>query len=326
MTPRAFLVIVAMAAASAAVSIGARRTAGVPGSTAAPTIRLTAVAAQGLWTDEEVTAANAWRSDFRPAQPVLRRGEAVRLRLESADVVHTFTLPELGIDRVEVYPGRVVEIVATPGRAGTFPYYCTTVCGETHFAMRGAIRVDDEVRASDARPPATVRRYWQEPPPPPAEGRLARGAWRFRQVGCVTCHGEGGRGGVGNPNSMNALVPELATLSRRSFLFTPADVESFLRLLDSPIPLERVQAAPRVPLFTAVRTQHLALRRLVREGRQSTRLDPSGLRPPLDMPAWGSRLTDEEVDEILSYLISQGATADRPAVDAHSSIREGEVQ
>ena len=325
MTMRPLLVLVGVAAAAAA-AIAAHQRASGPSPRTLPTLTLTAVMAQGLWTDEDVTAANSWRRDFRAARPVLRRGEATGLRLASADVVHTFSLPELGIDPVEVYPGRVVEIVVTPPRTGTFQYYCTTVCGEAHFAMRGVLQVVDEGRTAEVAPAPTGDRYWEAVPPSGDAGPQAVGGWLFRQKGCLTCHGEGGRGGVSNPNSMNAVVPELATLARRTFLFTPADVAAFRQLLDSGTPLEHVRAAPHVPLFTSVRTQYLALRQLVREGRRSAKLDPSGPRPPLDMPAWESRLSNEEIDGILAYLLSRSETDDPSLVNPHSSIREGEVQ
>jgi mono/diheme cytochrome c family protein len=291
-----------------------------------PTVTLTAIMAQGIWTDEEVTAANSWRRDFRVARPVLRRGETVRLRLASADVVHSFAAPGLGIERTEVYPGRVVDVVVTPGEARTFEYYCTTVCGEAHFAMRGFLRVVDEGQLSEALPVRPGGRYWQATAPTGNGAPSAIGAWHFRQKGCVTCHGEGGRGGVPNPNSMNEVVPELATLARRTFLFTRADVAAFRELLASGTQLDRVQAVPDVSLFTSVKTQYLALRQLVREGRRSAKLQPSGPRPPLDMPAWESRLTDEEIDKILAYLLSLSEADDGSLADPRSSTRKGEVQ
>jgi hypothetical protein len=125
---------------------------------------------------------------------------------------------------------------------------------------------------------------------------------------------------------MNAVVPELATLARRTFLFTPADVAAFRGLLASGTPLDRVQVAPDVPLFTSVKTQYLALRQLVREGRRSAKLQPSGPRPPLDMPAWESRLTDEEIDKVLAYLLSLSESDDGSLAVPVSSIRKGEVQ
>jgi len=105
------------------------------------TLELTGLMRQGIWTDERVTAANAWRDDFRPARPVLVVGEPVRLRLASADVVHAFALPDLGVAPIEVYPGRPVEVVVVPREAGVFAFYCTTVCGDAHFAMRGVVQV-----------------------------------------------------------------------------------------------------------------------------------------------------------------------------------------
>ncbi len=129
-------------------------------------------------------------------------------------------------------------------------------------------------------------------------------AWHFKQRGCITCHGEGARGGVPNPNSMNAQVPELATLARRTFLFTPADVTAFREVLLSGAALDRVPRTSAVPLFPTVKTQYLAFRQTVREGRRSARLRQDGPRPPLDMPAWRSRLSDDEIDQILAYLLS----------------------
>lgn len=324
MPRRAPFLLVVVAGTAAAVALPGHLKTNPVGPRPIPTATLTAIMAQGIWTDEDVTALNSWRRDFRAARPVLRRGETIRLRLKSADVVHTFSVPALGIEPAEVYPGRVVDIVVTPGDAGAFEYYCTTVCGEAHFAMRGFLRVVDAGQAPETLPVRPGGRYWQATAPVGDGGPSAVGAWHFRQKGCVTCHGEEGRGGIPNPNSMNAVVPELATLARRSFLFTPADVAAFRELLASGSPLERVQAAAAVPLFTSVKTQHLALRQLVREGRRSAKLEPSGPRPPLDMPAWESRLTDEEIDTILAYLLSLSEAHHASLADPVSSTRKGE--
>lgn len=275
-----------------------------------PTITLTALMDQGTWTDREVDAASAWRDDFPPARPLLRVGETVRLRLASADVVHAFALPALAIDPVEVYPGEPVEIVVTPRQAGVFEYYCTKVCGPGHFAMRGFVTVlpadGGDPAPAPHRPGAA---YWRAPPPPADAGTPQLGAWLYRQQGCVTCHGEAGAGGVPNPNSMNPQVPPLAELDRRTFLFTADDAAAFTSLLDSAPDLESVESAPEVPLFPVVRTQYLATRDLVANGRRSVPLDPTGPRPPLDMPAWGARLTDREIDAILSYLLTLNGRA-----------------
>lgn len=323
MKPRHLELVVASVVLSslvAAVAVPLRVEAGKREAREArtPTITLTGLMDQGAWTDEEVTAGNAWRRDFRRAFPRLRLGETTRLRLASADVVHSFAAPGLGIDPVEVYPGEVVELTVTPRTSGVFEYYCTTVCGEPHFAMRGFL----EVLPADggASPPVPERPgegYWLAPPPPAGSGTVARGAWLYRRQGCVTCHGEAGAGGVPNPNSMNAMVPGLASLARRTFVFTAADVDAFLAVLERGAPLEAVEDVPAVPLFPIVKKQYLATRQLVGDGRRSAKLDPSGPRPPLDMPAWGARLSDSEIDAVLAYLLTlnggAGAGAGPPA-------------
>ena len=288
-------------------------------------LTLTAVMAQGVWTDEEVTAANSWRRDFRVAHPVVRRGQTLRLRIKSADVVHAFSAPALGVDPVVVYPGRVVELAVTASRTGVFDYYCTTVCGEPHFAMRGSLRVvEDGDPAVTPRKPSAME-YWREPQPRAEAGPLALGAWHFRQKGCITCHGPAGRGGISNPNSMNAVVPDLATLARRAFLFTRKDVVAFRDVLLSGRPFVVSSEAVGVPLLAAVRTQYLAHRQLVREGRQSARLAAKGPRPPLDMPAWQSRLTEREIDLILAYLVDLGDADATPAKPV-TPVSKGEAQ
>lgn len=285
---------------------------------AAPVIELTGVMAQGVWTDERVTGANVWRRDFRNARPVLAVGKPTKLRLASADVVHTFSAPELGIDPVEIYPGKVVELLVTPKASGRFQYYCTTVCGRAHFAMRGFFEVTDDGLAKQASPPEHDAAYWLAPEPPAAAGIAARGEWLFRQQGCVTCHGERGSAGVRNPNSMNARVPILSDLARRTFLFTRADAEAFARLVADHPGLADVTEARQVPLFPVVKRQYQATVTLVRGGRRSSRLDPAGPRPPLDMPAWGARLPDRDIEAILTYLLTHGslpAPTDRRATD-----------
>lgn len=55
-------------------------------------------------------------------------------------------------------------------------------------------------------------------------------------------------------------------------------------------------------------------------------LQPSGPRRPLDMPAWQSRLTDQEIDTILAYLLSLSESEDGSLADPRSFTRKGEVQ
>jgi len=284
------------------------------------TLDLTGLMRQGIWTDERVTAVNVGRDDFRPARPVLVVGEPVRLRLASADVVHAFALPELGVAPVEIYPGRPVEVVVVPRKAGVFPFYCTTVCGDAHFGMRGVVQVIETPGgqvgggapgvAAASLPATPGRDYWRVEAPADDARMVAQGAWIFRRQGCVTCHGEAAAGGVANPGAMNATIPALADLARRTFLFTSADAESLVRALEHG-PLTELDQAPEIPLYAVVKKQYLATHQLVASGRVAAAMDPTSPPPPLEMPAWGARLSGRDIDSVLAYLLtlSQDRTA-----------------
>ncbi|MBI3319417.1 MAG: cytochrome c [Candidatus Omnitrophica bacterium] len=48
-----------------------------------------------------------------------------------------------------------------------------------------------------------------------------------------------------------------------------------------------------------------SLKDLIRNGRQPVpRLDTSRPRPPLYMPAWKDRVSEEELDDLVEYLFS----------------------
>ena len=88
---------------------------------------------------------------FSPDRLTLRVGERVRLRLSSPDVVHGLTIPGLGVNVDEIYPGKVVEVDVTLEKPGRYAFACTRWCGADHWRMRGVIEVVD----LSPRPPAT---------------------------------------------------------------------------------------------------------------------------------------------------------------------------
>ncbi len=296
--------------------------AGIVGPTAAPlyyeaasvgkwippdgqVITLTGVGHDGVWTDEEVTGANYWRRSFRPARPTLEVGKPVLLRLKSGDVIHTFYLPALGIGPVEVYPGHVAEIAVTPQVEGVFEFYCRTVCGMPHFAMRGVVIVGSRNLEAKVGPAPERVEYWREPPPPEDAGLVRRGEWLFRQKGCFTCHGPAGQGGVPNLNYVKDTVPALNILSQTMFLFSPEDVRFVVEHLERRVPLESLEQDAPVPRFSVVLAQYESIRDVIRRGNPAGKKDPSGPIPPLEMPTWKSRLSDADIDAIIAYLLTQ---------------------
>jgi mono/diheme cytochrome c family protein/plastocyanin len=99
----------------------------------------------------EIVARVPEQGGFSPDRVSLRAGERVRLRLSSPDVVHGLTIPGMGVDIDQIYPGRVVEVDVTPTRPGRYAFACTRWCGADHWRMRGVIDV-----TGDAPLPATT--------------------------------------------------------------------------------------------------------------------------------------------------------------------------
>jgi heme/copper-type cytochrome/quinol oxidase subunit 2 len=76
--------------------------------------------------------------------PVIRvkKGERIVLKLESSDVVHGFSLKDLGIFVSEgIHPGRVTIVRFTADRTGTFTFSCNAICGKQHDKMKGTLVV-----------------------------------------------------------------------------------------------------------------------------------------------------------------------------------------
>jgi cytochrome c oxidase subunit 2 len=85
--------------------------------------------------EPRVVEITARRFEFSPAEVVLRKDEAVTLRLRSLDVTHGFFQRGLGID-LEIEPGKVTEVTITPRSAGRYVTICDHFCGSGHGNMK----------------------------------------------------------------------------------------------------------------------------------------------------------------------------------------------
>ena len=67
-------------------------------------------------------------------------GRAVRVRLRSKDVIHSFFLPNFRVKQ-DAVPGMTPEVVFFPTRTGQFELACAELCGLAHYRMRGFFNV-----------------------------------------------------------------------------------------------------------------------------------------------------------------------------------------
>ena len=75
-------------------------------------------------------------------------GRAVKVRLRSKDVIHSFFLPNLRVKQ-DVVPGMGIEVWFMPDKAGQYEIACAELCGNAHYRMKGALTVDESQAAFD---------------------------------------------------------------------------------------------------------------------------------------------------------------------------------
>lgn len=84
----------------------------------------------------------AHRFEFSPSKISLEKGETVKLRLTSTDVVHGFFQRALKIDEL-IEVGKITDVTLTPRTAGTFTVICHHFCGVHHASMKMTIVVTE---------------------------------------------------------------------------------------------------------------------------------------------------------------------------------------
>lgn len=70
--------------------------------------------------------------------------QQVVLKMESADVIHSFWVPEFRVKQ-DVVPGRVTEYRITPILVGAYKVRCAELCGASHAFMESPVIVDTQV-------------------------------------------------------------------------------------------------------------------------------------------------------------------------------------
>jgi cytochrome c oxidase subunit 2 len=123
----------------------------------------------GVVTANEVHLPASSPGDRRPAY----------LALESADVIHSFWIPQLA-GKTDVVPNRRNHMWVEPMETGTFLGQCAEYCGTQHAKM--LLRVIVEKPDEFAR--------WAEAQRKPAVTDTTVGAGRavFQQTACINCH------------------------------------------------------------------------------------------------------------------------------------------
>lgn len=81
-------------------------------------------------------AVDNW--SFSPNVINVKQGEKITLQLIGGDGIHSFAVPELGLN-VRVEPGQTVSVELPTDQAGTFDAMCRIPCGPGHKDMKATI-------------------------------------------------------------------------------------------------------------------------------------------------------------------------------------------
>ena len=152
--------------------------------------------------------ASMWKWDFEYPNGTVTTGELhvpvdrpVRLVMSSADVLHSFFVPEFRAKQ-DVLPDRYSSVWFTATKQDTFNIFCTEYCGNGHSAMLAKVVAESQDEFEGWLETAGV----DEDMPLPELG-----AQLYEQQMCVQCHSTDGTPGVGP--SLAGLAGTTETLS-----------------------------------------------------------------------------------------------------------------
>lgn len=131
--------------------------------------------------------------------------EPVRVQMTSADVIHSFWVPELH-GKLDLVPGRVTSFWLEANEADVYYGQCAELCGVQHANMQFLVIAEEEEQfegwAEAQRVPATI----------PEEETVLEGWAIFRTAGCASCHAIDGTSATGD------IGPNLTHLASRGTL------------------------------------------------------------------------------------------------------------
>jgi cytochrome c oxidase subunit II len=76
-------------------------------------------------------------------QVVIPVGKKIRILTSSTDVIHSFFIPALGVQRYAI-PGRTIETWLEANQIGTFYGECNQICGQDHSRMPISVKAVSE--------------------------------------------------------------------------------------------------------------------------------------------------------------------------------------
>lgn len=231
---------------------------------------------------------------------VIPVGRPIRLELTSEDVIHSFWVPKLS-GKKDMIPNNTNVLFIQADEPGLLFGQCAEFCGEAHanmrFRVRAMVPADFETWLESMRRPS-------EPPEPGSDA--AQGQQLFAS-NCSTCH---------STRTYDVKVArnerERQTQQQRAFEADPENA--------------RIIAAPNLTHFATRLTMAAGIVDLNRGSLERWIRDPDDIKPGNRMKdiaaVYGEdriQLSDQEVSQIASYLLSLKPTEKEAVAEAAPS-------
>jgi cytochrome c oxidase subunit 2 len=146
----------------------------------------------------------------------------VRLEVRTADVIHSFWVPELN-RKIDTIPGRTNAIELYADAVGRYRGQCAEFCGLQHAHMGVAVIAD---------PPAEFRRWLarqSQPAAAPAGSLASAGRDAFLGGACSSCHAIRGTSADSDVGPDLTHVADRQTLAALTIPNTKADLAEWIR-------------------------------------------------------------------------------------------------
>jgi cytochrome c oxidase subunit 2 len=199
----------------------------IGGASVAPAMRISAIGHQWWW--EFSYGGTKTANELH-----IPTDTAIDLELTSADVIHSFWVPELG-PKADMLPGTKNHLRLFARRSGSYEGQCSEFCGVEHAWMR--VRVI-------AQPPAEFD-AWLSREAEPAQASATDAGRAFLANVCVSCHTVRGTAAAGTAG------PDLTHVGARAMLgagVLPNDAAGMRAWLADPQRYKPGSLMPRVPL------------------------------------------------------------------------------
>lgn len=169
---------------------------------------------------------------------VIPAGRPIRATVTSADVIHSFWVPQLG-GKMDAIPGRENVLWLQSDVEGTYYGQCAELCGVSHANMRLRVHIVSE---------AEFQRWVEAqraPAAQPTEPLAQQGYQVFMSKACVGCHTIDGTPAQGKVGPNLTHVGSRTTIAAGLLENTPEDLA---RWLDNPPAIKPGSLMPRLGL------------------------------------------------------------------------------